>query len=619
MKSKFIFSFLGSLYEKFFETYSEYWRTLSKNANVTWPIQKPLPALNHAAAEHILKIGLPLAILLALPVTVFLLYCQIIKVLPKANRVLAVNAFIFLLKKMTLSAGADFFRLADSLTFLHHLDLSQQREISVKSTITPPRSAFSDSKIFKTKKIFETIVIGSGPAGATIAWELTKNGREVLCLEAGPTSATHWIPFSSSQILNNYKNGGLTTTLGKPRIAFAEGIGLGGGSEVNSGLYHRLPAQVLEDWKTSHALKDIDYRLLENTFGEIEKELSVQYSRPPSRASVKLEQGARAKNWNVVEVPRWYVPTHSNTETHWTPQSMAKTYLEWALQSGLQLKLSQKVRFLKRRGHLWELTVSDSENRESIFTAKHVILAAGATGSPSLLLRSGLGNENVGKNVQLHPTAKWIAEFPEPVFDPLQPVGTHQVKHFAPQISMGCSVATLPHLACGFGDRLKQNAVAIENWQNYSVYYSMIKPTAVGNLKNRLGQAWIKYKLNAKDLKALSEGMKYLSQILFEAGAIRLHLQSNSPFELITPTLDYLPHPEKMQLMSIHLFGGCAIGENRKNCVANSWGEVFEAPHLYIADASILPSAIGVNPQGTIIAFAKRIAQGILTNTRPTA
>ena len=57
-------------------------------------------------------------------------------------------------------------------------------------------------------------------------------------------------------MLTKYKNAGLTAMLGSPVVNYAEGSCVGGGSEVNSGLYHRLPADILDEWENNNILFD---------------------------------------------------------------------------------------------------------------------------------------------------------------------------------------------------------------------------------------------------------------------------------------------------------------------------------------------------------------------------
>ena len=44
-------------------------------------------------------------------------------------------------------------------------------------------------------------------------------------------------------------------------------------------------------------------------------------------------------------------------------------------------------------------------------------------------------------------------------------------------------------------------------------------------------------------------------------------------------------------------------------CAAD--GSVYGTRDLYVADASLFPTSVGVNPMMTIIAFAKQVARGI--------
>jgi choline dehydrogenase-like flavoprotein len=60
--------------------------------------------------------------------------------------------------------------------------------------------------------------------------------------------------------------------------------------------------------------------------------------------------------------------------------------------------------------------------------------------------------------------------------------------------------------------------------------------------------------------------------------------------------------------MTIHLFSSCPMGENRSQCAADSFGRVHGFKNLFINDASLLCTAPGVNPQGSVMAVARRNA-----------
>jgi choline dehydrogenase-like flavoprotein len=50
------------------------------------------------------------------------------------------------------------------------------------------------------------------------------------------------------------------------------------------------------------------------------------------------------------------------------------------------------------------------------------------------------------------------------------------------------------------------------------------------------------------------------------------------------------------------------MGENRRRAAVNSFGRMHGLSGLRVADASLLPTAPGVNPQGSVMAFARRNA-----------
>lgn len=60
-----------------------------------------------------------------------------------------------------------------------------------------------------------------------------------------------------------------------------------------------------------------------------------------------------------------------------------------------------------------------------------------------------------------------------------------------------------------------------------------------------------------------------------------------------------------------HPLGGCPMADSAEAGVVDSYGRVFGQENLYVADGSVIPTAIGRNPAFTIAAVAERIAQRI--------
>jgi choline dehydrogenase-like flavoprotein len=63
-----------------------------------------------------------------------------------------------------------------------------------------------------------------------------------------------------------------------------------------------------------------------------------------------------------------------------------------------------------------------------------------------------------------------------------------------------------------------------------------------------------------------------------------------------------------LSLTTVHGFSTCPIGERPERCAADSYGKVHGLTNLYLGDASMLPDSPGINPQGTIMAIARRNA-----------
>jgi choline dehydrogenase-like flavoprotein len=66
-----------------------------------------------------------------------------------------------------------------------------------------------------------------------------------------------------------------------------------------------------------------------------------------------------------------------------------------------------------------------------------------------------------------------------------------------------------------------------------------------------------------------------------------------------------------LRLEAFHPMGTAALGSDSARSVVSPSGEAHDVPCLYVVDASILPTALGVNPMITIMACSRRIARGL--------
>lgn len=474
----------------------------------------------------------------------------------------------------------------------------------------------------------EVLVVGSGAGGAVTAALLAEAGIDVIVVEEGP-----WVdqgevaPFSLEQMDRQYRSGGVTVALGRPSIAYTEGRCAGGGTEINSGLYRRPPVEILERWRSEMGIVDFDPDDLYEISGEIEAALSVSPSPgPPVAASDVLRRGADALGWANSEIPRWmaYPNGGSGSAEGAVRQSMTRTYLPRALQAGARILTETRVERLVVAGSsAVEARIVLADGRRGTISFRDVFVCAGAIQTPALLQRSGMRGV-IGKTLAVHPTVKLAARFREPVNIP-NDVPVHQVKEFAPDLSFGCSASGPGLVALALSDNWADFARAVPEWRNISVYYAAITSEGRGRVRAIPGlrDPVVTYGLTARDRELLRSGLSRLALVMLEAGAVESY-PSVRGAPLIRNRRDIAElqrtfKATKASVMTVHLCSTVPLGERPDRCGVDSHGRVHGSRNVYVNDASLLPDAPGVNPQGTVMAFAVRNARHYVSQRASTS
>ena len=470
----------------------------------------------------------------------------------------------------------------------------------------------------------EILVIGSGPGGSLTAAHLAEAGHEVLVLEEGP-----WIdqgslpPFSLEQMASQYRNAGLTVAMGRPPIAYTEGSCAGGGSEVNSALYHRPSPELVDRWARGWRIVDFSWDGLEPHSKEIEATLSVgQVPGAVSPASARLADGAARVGWKSAEVPRWMEYPSTGDAHQGTRRSMTTTYLPRALQAGASILTGHRVqRLVLRSGRaVAALATRGVDRPESVEVRfEHVFVCGGAIQTPALLQRSGV-KRNVGRTLAVHPMVKAVARFPDEVNIP-DDVPVHQVKEFAPTLSFGGSASRPGLMALSLVPTWAASRPVLDDWRSCAVYYAAIRTTGHGRVRAipRLADPLVTYALSRTDGALLGQGLCRLTHLLLAAGASVVYpsLRSAPPVRSAAD-IGRLAAGFKVAdapLMTVHLCSTVPMGEDTERCGTDSFGRVHGFNNLWVNDASLLPDAPGVNPQGTIMAVASRNAAYFVAST----
>jgi choline dehydrogenase-like flavoprotein len=119
------------------------------------------------------------------------------------------------------------------------------------------------------------------------------------------------------------------------------------------------------------------------------------------------------------------------------------------------------------------------------------------------------------------------------------------------------------------------------------------------------------YSLSPRDTATTHEGVAKICELLFAAGAKRCMLPFAELTEIGSPDdirrIRSRPaDPRGIELMTVHIMGSARMALDSRNGATDALGRVFDVPGLYVADASLFPSPVGVNPQETIAALVTR-------------
>jgi len=474
----------------------------------------------------------------------------------------------------------------------------------------------------------QVVVIGSGAGGAVTALELARAGLDVIVLEQGKRHdrAVTYGTGSTEGMKQLYRRRGMTPIVGSVPIGYVEGMCVGGSTEINSGFWHRTPAEVLLRWQTQFDLDGASVDELAPHFAWAEEQLSVSLSgKPWPRSTEIFARGAQKMGWAAQEVPRAATGCqNSNSCAVGCPtgakQGMSTTLVPKAETAGVKLLDRAHVKMLvKRRAHrritgvLGEPELDDGARKLVRIDADHVFVCAGPTETPALLRRSGI-KFHVGDTLRIHPMLKMIAKFPERIDAQDSVLPLMQVREFYPEVGMGGAFYTPGHAALMLSDNWEPERMA--DVRNMAGYYVAVRGRGRGQVRpSMLGDAStsIRYELDNEDVVNLSNGLARLATMLLAAGATEVmpSVQGMAPIRTQREAIRWLDErlPRKaIGLTTVHAFSSCPIGERSDRCAADSYGRVRHWDNLHVNDASILPDSPGVNPQGSVMAFARRNA-----------
>ncbi|HET8593321.1 MAG TPA: GMC family oxidoreductase, partial [Solirubrobacterales bacterium] len=134
------------------------------------------------------------------------------------------------------------------------------------------------------------------------------------------------------------------------------------------------------------------------------------------------------------------------------------------------------------------------------------------------------------------------------------------------------------------------------------------------------GSLRLSYRLLADEAKRIQFGIARAAEIHFAAGATEVY-PNVGPVSVIRR--GELGNFESMRLgaadlrlEAFHPMSTARMGTDPGTSVCDPDGAVRGTDGLYVADAALLPSSVGVNPMMTIIACSAHVARGLAMKLR---
>ena len=483
---------------------------------------------------------------------------------------------------------------------------------------------FSGNHIKNDELSCQVCVIGSGAGGASVASTLAEKGLDVIILEEGDFLDTEKSPLTApSSMVNMWRSAGLTPALGKSPIAYAEGNCVGGGTEINSAIFQRVPEEIEHYW--AKEIPDLDTGELAPYYdwaGDVVNASTTDGELGP--ASDLLKKASQKQQWNYTVLERGQRScVGTNHCSFGCPtggkQSMVRTLIPKAVSNNARIFSNVHVKKIVSNGNKAQFALCDvkskNKTRKSIKVfADAFFVACGAIHSPALLQRSGLKSA-ASSSFQLHPTLKIMGLFNRKIDASSSRLPLFAITEFMPKFRIGGSVTTPGTFGMNLAENLESRSHLIAEMDQTATYYSMIAPEGWGSIRHvwPFKDPFVSYSLTQKDYETLDYSIKQLGKALFDVGASTLFpsMQNHNGWGSFDEMDEDRLIPKCMNLMSIHLFSSAS--PLRKNAENDSFGKINAVSNVYITDASLVPSAPCVNPQATIMALAKRSADHFFT------
>jgi choline dehydrogenase-like flavoprotein len=497
----------------------------------------------------------------------------------------------------------------------------------------------------------DVCIIGSGAAGAVLAKEIVETGKRVILIERGGYhEGKDMNQRDADMIPLLWKNSGFNfdDTL---RIAIAQGCCLGGSTIINDAVCFGTPVPVQEEWRKLGVNFDKDewsshLNKVNNILyvSEVTEDELNRNNRMLREGAIRLGLKDHRKNSrnciNCMQCGFCHLGCHYETK-----QNVLVTYIHQALQqadTNMKVYCNCKVEKINYKGDTVQgiegdfVNIDGTKSFRIIVNSKIVIISAGAIASSKILLMNGISQSTAGNGLCLHPGIQVIGDFDYEIKGNQGIPMAYTVHDFGVTRKTDESIKNSNYDGSEFllesiflpltqfsialsGSGIWEHMRLIQRFNNYSMAGIVVRDGNLGKVKlTSTERASVTYEPSIKELKALAKGTEILAKMWFALGAKKVivpyrGLSSVDREEDIPKIMDrIIKEPRNLLLGSAHPQSGNRIGNSGGDgSVVDSDCKVHGFKNLFVCDASVFPTSVGVNPQITVMTIASIIAARI--------
>lgn len=466
------------------------------------------------------------------------------------------------------------------------------------------------------KSFYEFVVIGSGPGGSITANILNKNfPNRTLLLEKGEEFSKSNSKHSGNEFKHKWQNGGISSSLYPFQINFSSGSCLGGGSEINSGLYHEPDRVFINTWKESYQTVNFDFENIEKYSQKIKDYLKPSIVKQNNLFEKKFESGAVNTKNDFQYIPRLsYRGQNTLSES-----TMLNTFLkDYENQKG-EILTGVMIDKLKQNENGWSIEGSLDKKKFSV-KCKYVFLCCGSIYTNSLLLKSlNFKNKNSIKKFNFHPMLKVIAKYPEKIQKINEDVSSLQISSDFPDFIIGNAASSKQFMLASVYDNENIYFDVQKNWEYMTTFHVTYSFGAGQILKIPFIEENIYlYNINNSKLELITRSLNKLCNFVFHTGATEIIFTSTKNKKILKKDnyIEAISSFKKIKdfvFSSVHILGGVSMGE-KNECTTDSFGKIKEHKNIYINDSSLINNKLLKNPQGTVMSIAYRNIENFVKN-----